>query len=263
MTKASKGFSLNGGPLKAARGGVSVANEKLIFENQEKDKRAAELAIANKALAFENEEKGKRAAELAIANRSLHDTFMDTVRVVMVLNELRDPYTAGHERRVGELSMAISAELGFDEHRQEGMLVAGYLHDVGKMNIPAEILSKPGKVTDIEYSLLKGHTQAGYDVLKSSVFPWPIAEVALQHHERMDGSGYPQGLKGDDILFEARIIAVADVVEAMSSHRPYRAGFGIEKALAEIEQGRGRLYDATVVDSCLKLFKEEGYKLPE
>src|SRR5450830_1545274 len=143
MTIASKGLSLDSRALSTAEDKFSTANKKLSFENQEKD---------------------KRAAELAIANTGLRNALMNMVRVAMVLSELRDPYTAGHERRVGELSMAISAELGFDEHRQEGMRVAGYLHDVGKMDIPAEILSKPGKITDVEYSLLKGHTQAGYDV---------------------------------------------------------------------------------------------------
>lgn len=240
-----------------------IANKELIFQNEEKEKRAAELVIANKELAFQNEEKEKRAAELVVANKYLHDALMNTVRVAMFLGELRDPYTAGHERRVAELSVAISAELGFDEHRQEGMRVAGYLHDVGKMVIPAEILSKPGKLNAIEYSLIQAHAQTGHDVLKSVNFPWPIAEVALQHHERIDGTGYPQGLKGEDILIEARILAVADVVEAMSSHRPYRAALGIDKALAEIERGRATAYDADAVDAALKLFRKKGFNIPE
>jgi HD-GYP domain-containing protein (c-di-GMP phosphodiesterase class II) len=242
MTIASKGLSLDSRALSTAEDKLSTANKKLSFENKERD---------------------KRAAELALANTGLRNALMNMVRVAMVLSELRDPYTAGHERRVGELSMAISAELGFDEHRQEGMRVAGYLHDVGKMTIPVEILSKHGKLTEIEFSLVKGHAQAGYDVLKRVAFPWPIAEATLQHHERMDGSGYPQGLKGDDILFEAQILAVADSIEAMSSDRPYRVGLEIEEALAEIERGRGSLYNATVVDCCLKLFREKGYQLPK
>ena len=129
--------------------------------------------------------------------------------------------------------------------------------------MPAEILSKPGKLSLIEYQLIQGHAQAGYDVLKNVKFPWLLAEVALQHHERMDGSGYPQGLKGEAILLEARIMAVADVIEAMSSHRPYRPGAGIEKALAEIEQGRGTSYAANVVDACLTLFRDMGYAIPD
>jgi HD-GYP domain-containing protein (c-di-GMP phosphodiesterase class II) len=157
----------------------------------------------------------------------------------------------------------IGAELGFDEQRIEGLHVAGNLHDIGKITIPAEILSKPGKLTKIEYQLIQGHPQSSYDVLKDVEFPWPVAQVALQHHERMDGSGYPQGLKGEAIVLEARIMAVADVVEAMSSHRPYRPGLGIDKALAEIERGRGTAYDADVADACLRLFRTNHYQLPE
>ncbi len=140
--------------------------------------------------------------------------------------------------------------------------MGGYLHDVGKTSIPIEILTKPGKITAIEYELIKVHSRAGYEVLKDVDFPWPVAQIALQHHERIDGSGYPQGLKGDDILFEARIIAVADVIEAMASHRPYRPGLGIDAALAEIERGRGLVYDVAVADACPRLFREKAYKLP-
>ena len=210
---------------------------------------------------FENKEKEKRAEELTIANKGWKNALMHTVDVIVNLGEMRDPYTAGHEKRVAEIAVAISAELGFDGSRQEGMRIAGCLHDIGKINIPAEILSKPGKLTDIEYSLVKGHAQAGYDVLAHVDFPWPMAEVVLQHHERLDGTGYPRGLKGEEIIIEARILAVADVVESMSSHRPYRAALGIDKALDEIKHGRGVAYDATVVDACLKLFNEKGYQL--
>jgi HD-GYP domain-containing protein (c-di-GMP phosphodiesterase class II) len=155
----------------------------------------------------------------------------------------------------------MGAELGFDPGRQEGLRVAGYLHDVGKISVPAEILSKPGTLTSIELRMVRGHAQIGYDVLKDVAFPWPVAQVALQHHERLDGSGYPHGLKGEEILLEARITAVADVVEAMSSHRPYRAALGIEAALAEIERGRGTRYDANATDACLRLYREKGYQL--
>ncbi len=192
----------------------------------------------------------------------LKTAFMSTVEVATTLSEMRDPYTSGHERRVAEIAVAIGAELGFDSRRQEGLRVASHLHDIGKITIPAEILSKPGKLSAIERQLVEGHAQASYNVLKAVQWPWPVAQAALQHHERMDGSGYPQGLKGDAILFEARIMAVADVVEAMSSHRPYRAGLGIEAALSEIEHGRGSAYDPTVVDACLKLFREKGYAIP-
>lgn len=242
---------------------LAAANKELLFQNQEKEKRAAELAIANKELAFQNKEKEKRAAELIVINEELHDALMNTVRVAMILSEMRDPYTAGHERRVAEIAVAISAELGFDIYQQEGIRVAGYLHDVGKIKIPAEILSKPGQLTDNEYNLIKEHPQAGHEVLNRVQFPWPIAEVALQHHERMNGSGYPQNLKGESIIIEARIMAVADTVEAMSSHRPYRPGLGLESTLTEIEHGRAVIFDANVVDACLKLFREKRFKLPE
>jgi PAS domain S-box-containing protein len=191
----------------------------------------------------------------------LETAFMSTVNVATTLSEMRDPYTAGHERRVAEIAVAIGAELGWDKRRQEGLKVAGHLHDIGKITIPAEILARPGKLSSIEYQLIKAHPQAGYDVLKDVGFPWPVAQVALQHHERIDGSGYPQGLKGEAILIEARIMAVADVVEAMAAHRPYRPGLGIDKALAEIERGRGTAYDTAVADACLRLFREQGYRL--
>ncbi len=192
----------------------------------------------------------------------LQTAFMSTVRVATTLSELRDPYTAGHERRVGEIAVAIAGELGFDKSRLEGLRVAGYLHDIGKITIPAEILSKPGKLSQIEFQLIRTHARASYDVLKEVKFPWPVAEVVLQHHERLDGSGYPEGLKGEAILLEARILAVADVVEAMSSHRPYREARGTEAALAEIASGSGKLYDAAVAEVCLRLFREQGYEIP-
>ncbi len=186
----------------------------------------------------------------------------NTVEVATIISELRDPYTAGHERRVAAIASAIGAELGFDEIRREGLRISGYMHDIGKVGVPSEILSKPGRISSIEFQLIQGHAQAGFDVLHTMEWPWPVAEVALQHHERIDGSGYPQGLKGDAMLLEARIMAVADVVEAMSSHRPYRAALGLEKALAEIELGRGTKFDPQVVNACLKLFRNNGFQLP-
>ena len=236
-----------------------IANEELKYQNEEKEKRAAELVIANKELKYQNEEKEDRAAELVITNMYLKESLLGTVGVAMVMGELRDPYTAGHELRVAELALALSAELGFDEQRQEGMRVAGCLHDLGKMVVPAEILSRPGKLHPLEYALIQRHCQSGYDVLKDVKFPWPIAEVVLQHHERLDGTGYPQGLKGENIILEARILAVADVVEAMTSHRPYRLALGIDAALAEIEHGSGTIYDEIVVKAALKLFREKKF----
>lgn len=202
----------------------------------------------------EQEEKIKQYAQ------TLEASFMKMVRLATTLSEMRDPYTAGHEERVAKISVAIGKEMGLDEHRLEGLKVGGHLHDLGKMSIPVEILSKPTHLTPFEFELIKQHPQAGYDVLKDVGFPWPVDIIALQHHERIDGSGYPNGLKGDEISLEARIIAVADVVESMSSHRPYRPSLGIERALAEIERGRGTIYDAVVVDNCLRLFREKGYE---
>jgi PAS domain S-box-containing protein len=207
-------------------------------------------------------EKKRAEEEIERHVAKLENAFTSTVKVITNLGEMRDPYTAGHQRRVAEIAVAIGAELGFDARRQEGLRVAGYLHDIGKIRIPSEILSKPGKLSPTEFRLVQGHAQASYDVLKDVEFPWPVAEVALQHHERMDGSGYPQNLKGEALLLEARIMAVADVVEAMSSHRPYRPGLGIEAALAEIDRGRGTAYDPDVADACLKVFRYEGYSIP-
>jgi PAS domain S-box-containing protein/putative nucleotidyltransferase with HDIG domain len=189
----------------------------------------------------------------------LQDNLEDTVRAIATIVEMRDPYTSGHQIRVAELASAIAKQMGLPDEQVHAIHLAGVVHDLGKIQIPAEILSKPGKITDLEYRLIKTHAQAGYDILKGIDFPWPIAQMVLQHHERMDGSGYPQGLKGDQILLEARILGVADVVEAMSSHRPYRASLGIEVALEEITRSRGTLYDPQVVDACLALFREQHY----
>ncbi len=184
-----------------------------------------------------------------------------TVRAMASIVETRDPYTAGHQRGVADLARAIAAEMKLAEEQIEGIHMAGTIHDIGKISVPAEILTKPGKLTEIEYSLVKIHPRAGYDVLKDIDFPWPVANAVLQHHERMDGSGYPEGLRGEAILPEARILAVADVVEAIASHRPYRPALGIEAAIEEIYKNRLILYDSNVVDACIKLFREKGYKL--
>jgi putative nucleotidyltransferase with HDIG domain len=161
---------------------------------------------------------------------------------------------------VTQLACAIAREMGLNNKMMEEIRVAGTLHDIGKMYVPSEILTKPGRLTEPEFNMIKTHSKAGYDILKMIEFPWPVAPVVLQHHERIDGSGYPSGLSAKDILLEARILAVADVVEAMSSHRPYRPARGIDKALEEISQNRGILYDPAVVDTCLKLFAEERFK---
>ena len=175
--------------------------------------------------------------------------------------ETRDPYTAGHQRRVANLGRAIAQEMGLTEHQIDGIRMAGTVHDLGKISIPAEILSKPTKLSDIEFSLIKTHPQISYDILKDIDFPWPVAQTVFQHHERINGSGYPLGLKGEEILLEARILAVADVVEAIASHRPYRPAYGIEVALEQISKKKGILYDTAAVDACLRLFKEQRFVL--
>jgi PAS domain S-box-containing protein len=184
-----------------------------------------------------------------------------TVQSISLTVEMKDPYTAGHQQRVSDLTRAIATEMGLSADRRDFIRTASSIHDIGKISVPSEILSKPTKLTELEFSLIKTHSQSGHDILKDIDFPWPVADVVLQHHERMNGSGYPQGLKGDDILLEARIMAVADVVEAIASHRPYRPSLGIDFALEEISRNKGILYDADVVDACLKLFQEKSYTL--
>ena len=178
------------------------------------------------------------------------------IEALSAAHRLSDPHTFGHETRVGWIGGAVAEALGLDAHRVEGIRIAGLMHDIGKIAVPAQILAKPGPLTRAEFALIRKHPQHGHEILKGIPFPWPVAQVALQHHERLDGSGYPRGLEGDEILFEARIVAVADVVEAMASHRSYRPALGIDKALAEIERGRGSIYDPVVVDACLTLFRE-------
>jgi HD-GYP domain-containing protein (c-di-GMP phosphodiesterase class II) len=192
----------------------------------------------------------------------LQKNMLQTVEAIASIVEMRDPYTSGHQARVAELAKQIARQMGLPEEQMQAIHLAGLVHDLGKIRIPAEILSKPSRLNEIEYSLIKMHPQAGYDILKGVDFSWPIAQMVLQHHERMDGSGYPQGLKGEEILPGARILIVADVVEAMSSHRPYRPGLGIEAALEEIIRGRGMHYDPQVVDACVVLLREKRYVLP-
>ncbi len=183
-----------------------------------------------------------------------------TVQALAVTAETRDPYTAGHQRRVADLARAIGTRMGLTADQRDGLRMAGTIHDLGKISIPAEILSMPRKLTEIEYGLIQTHAQRGYDILKDIEFPWPIARMVLEHHERSDGSGYPRGLRGKEMLIESRIIAVADVTEAIASHRPYRPGYGVKAALDEIAKKKGRLYEPEVADACLKLFHEDGYQ---
>ncbi len=206
--------------------------------------------------------------ELQYINKQLTSSFkylrktMEGIITAMALAlEMRDPYTAGHQRRVAGLACAIAKEMGLDGDTIEGIRMAGLVHDLGKIQIPAEILSKPSRLTDFEFGMIKFHPEAGHHILRTIEFPWPIAEIVLQHHEKMNGSGYPQGLRGQDILLEARILTVADVVEAMASHRPYRPAHSLDQALEEIRINRDVLFDAEAVDACLKLFKEKNYTL--
>ena len=202
--------------------------------------------------------KERRQAEEALARSSaqLREQLLDTVKAMGAIISLRDPYTAAHERRVTELATAIALELGLGEEAREGLAFAGEVHDIGKVGVPAEILSKPAALSDLEFSLIKQHPQAGRELLRAIRFRQPVAEIVGQHHERLDGSGYPEGLKGEEILPEARILAVADVVEAMASHRPYRPSLGLEAALAEVHAGAGRRYDAAAVAACERVFAQ-------
>jgi PAS domain S-box-containing protein len=185
-----------------------------------------------------------------------------TIEVIAETVDQRDPYTAGHQRRVADLCVAIAGKLGLSSERTQGLRLAASIHDLGKIGIPSEILVKPGRLSGNQYNLIKEHAQLGYEIVKRVQFPWPIAQMILQHHERLDGSGYPRGLKADEILLESRILAVADVVEAMSSHRPYRPSRGIDAALDEVMSKSGILYDAEAVKACVNLFRREGYQLP-
>jgi PAS domain S-box-containing protein/putative nucleotidyltransferase with HDIG domain len=199
--------------------------------------------------------------DLRSARDRIQGTMEATIRTIAKTVEVRDPYTAGHHRRVADLAQLIAEEMGLDDELVKAIELAAVIHDLGKIQVPAEILSKPGKLTEIEFGLVKTHPEVGYQLLKDIDFPWPLAEIIHQHHERMDGSGYPRGLKGELITLESRIIGVADTVEAMSSHRPYRAALGVERALDQIRQDRGTLYDAEVVDACLSIFAR-GYEMP-
>lgn len=202
----------------------------------------------------------KSEAELKISFQKQKSMIVSTIEVISNIGESRDPYTAGHQKRVADLAVAIALDLGYSDERVESLRMGSLIHDIGKIHIPAEILSKPGKLSDIEFSLMKTHPSQGYEILKRADFIQVIATMVYQHHERIDGSGYPNGIKGDEILPESRIIAVADTVEAMASHRPYRASLGLNVALDEIKKHRAHSYDADVVDACLRLFGEKGFE---
>ena len=246
-------------PILSAGKVVGVIN--IYIEEKHKQNKREEEFLCSVADVLAGIIKRKQAEDEIQQNlHDLRQAIEGSIELTTLMVEAKDPYTAGHQRRVSILSYAIAKEMNLSEKQIEGTKIAGLIHDLGKISIPSEILSKPGRITDIEFSLIKNHPQAGYDILKRVKFPWPIAQIVLQHHERIDGSGYPSGLSGEKILIEARILGVADVVEAISSHRPYRPALGIDKALEEISKNKGILYDQKVVDVCLKLFKEKGFK---
>lgn len=201
--------------------------------------------------------------ELKESFKKLRKALEGIIQATSAMAEVKDPYTAGHQRRVTDLARTIATEMGLKKDQIEGIRTAGVIHDIGKISVPAEILTKPSQLTEAEFEIIKTHPQVGCDILRDIEFPWPIAQIVYQHHERMDGSGYPLGISGPEILIEARVLAVADVVEAMASNRPYRPALGIDKALEEISKRRGQLYDPEVVDACLKLFKEKRYELKQ
>ncbi len=253
------------------------------LEKEVSDRRRAERELRLVKEELENQV-GLRTDQLARANAELQSKVLDTrraedqlqntlgklqmalegtVKAMSLTIEMRDLYTAGHQRRVMNLAVAVARAMNLPPDRVEGIRMAAVIHDIGKIAMPAEILSKPTRLSRTEFQLIKDHPRVGYDILKTIEFPWPVAHIVLQHHERMDGSGYPDGLVGDAILLEARIIAVADHVEAMSSHRPYRPALGLEKALEEIRRGRGIQFDARVVDACIRLFREKRFHLEE
>jgi PAS domain S-box-containing protein/putative nucleotidyltransferase with HDIG domain len=222
----------------------------------EKDLEILKFVSGQVALAVERK---KKEQQLQSSYTKLKTTMENTIYAIASLVELRDPYTAGHQRRVAELAHAIATAMHLPEGQKEAIRMAAMIHDIGKINIPAEILTKPTELTEPEFDIVKIHPQIAYDVLKKISFPRPIADIVLQHHERLDGSGYPQGLKGNGIMLEARILCLADVVEAMSSYRPYRPAMGIEATLSEISKKQNILYDRAAVQTCLKLFTEQAF----
>jgi len=218
------------------------------------------VPIGFRGIVHDVTERKRIEAEMGRGFLNLRKALNGIIQAVSLTVEARDPYTAGHQRRVSDLARSMAAEMGLSKDQIEGIRMAGIIHDLGKMSIPAEILSKPTKLSALEFELIKCHPDSGYEILKDVEFPWPVAEIVLQHHERMNGSGYPRGLSNGEILLEAKILAVADVTEAMIYHRPYRPALGRERAFEEISRNRGILYDPEAVDVCLRLFREKGYE---
>jgi response regulator RpfG family c-di-GMP phosphodiesterase len=239
-------------PFKAAEVRINVSNalrrRRLEIENEIHRGHLEQLVV-------------QRTSELQATMEKLQKSMEGIIQAMATTVETRDPYTAGHQRRVTHLALAIAEEMSLTTDQKNGIKMAGEIHDLGKISIPAEILSKPTQLNKMEYDIIKTHPQIGFGILKDIDFPWPVARIVYQHHERINGNGYPEGIQGNEILQEARTLTVADVVEAMASHRPYRPGLGIETALDEISQHKGILYDSDAVDACLLLFKEKRYSL--
>lgn len=225
--------------------------ESHVLAKQENDEGTSAFELSRERRGRENAEE-----ELKKTVEKLRKIAEATIHAMGRAVEVRDPYTAGHQKRVSDLAWAVAKSLGLTSDQIDGIKMAGHIHDIGKISLPQEILSKPGALTDIEFSLIKGHPEVGFNILKDVEFPWDIAQIVLQHHERLNGTGYPRGLSGEQILLEARILAVADVVEAMASHRPYRPALGLDKAVDEIHSKKGLLYDPRVVEACLSVLEE-------
>ena len=223
-------------------------------------KRTAALTQLNEQLKQEIVERKQAEERLQQSYNKLQQNLDETVNAMSLTVEERDPYTAGHQRRTADLAVTLARKMGLSSQVVKGIQTAGLIHDIGKISIPAEILSKPGRLNEVEIQLIRRHPQVAYEILRNIDFPWPVDQIVLQHHEKVNGSGYPMGLSGKEMLVEAKILCVADVVETIASHRPYRPGLGIDKALSEISKNKGVLYDPVVVDACLDLFRKDGYR---
>jgi putative nucleotidyltransferase with HDIG domain len=228
-----------------------------------KDQNIEELAELRSKLSHSEAMQAKQIQvekKLRQSYKKLQRTLEDIIEVITKIVEIRDLYLVGHQEKVSKLATKIAQEMGITPDKIEGIRISSLVHDIGKISLPTEILNRPNKLIDIELALIKNHPQIAYDILKTINFPWPVAEIILQHHEMINGSGYPNKLKNNETLIEAKIIAVADVIEAMSSNRPYRSAHSIEEALEEISRNKGILYDPEIVDVCITLFKEKGFE---
>ncbi len=252
--------------LQQSRNEIILLHNQLIVKNHDLDRANAELLKSQGELRELNQQLERKVRErteqLESSTMLAKRLFEQTVNALMLALEKRDSYTAGHQQRVSILAAAIARELGLDEDAIEGIRIAGKLHDIGKIYVPNEFLTKPDRISEEEFNVIRTHPRVGFDILQHIEFPWPVASITLQHHERINGTGYPYGLEGDEILFEAKILAVADVVEAMATNRPFRMSPGIEKALDEISSNVNTYYDPRVVEACLRLFRQKGFFLP-